>query len=257
MGIGLPRPVQQTDDVVAFPAIDPTKNQLMLSIGRKGSGKSVWAREAFRAWPGVDRFVIDPTGDAKPGSPRRPGQPESWRDDLNTEELAKLPPRLPDRKQVDVPGQGRRSVPGVYRWVANAQSPSYTDDLDRAVGLGLFPKDRKSLLWIDEAGDVFPSNSLGPNARTLLQQSRHYNCSALICCPRPVTINPLVLAQADRVIMFDVPGTSDRKRLAENLAWPYGDLVTLLNEVRRLPFHYLMYIATEHQMYVCPPIPET
>jgi hypothetical protein len=184
------------EEVVGFPGIDPTANQLVLCIGRKGSGKSQWAREAFRHWPGVDRLVIDPTGDADPGSPRRPGQPDSWRDDLNTQLLTALPRELPARQYADVPGEGRRSVPGVYRWIANAQSPAYRDDLDRAVGLGLFPKDRRVLEWIDEAGDVFPSNSLGPNARTLLQQSRHYHVSALICCPRPLTINPLVLAQA-------------------------------------------------------------
>lgn len=245
------------DETVPFPAIDPSSNQIIACFGRKGSGKSQWAREAFRHWPGVDRLVIDPTGDADPGSPRRPGQPESWRDDLNTEVLKELPRQLPPRKRVHVPGVGDQSVPGVYRWVANAQSPSYRDDLDRAVGLVLFPKDRRTLVWIDEAGDVFPSNSLGPNGRTLLQQSRHYHASALICCPRPVTISPLVLAQADRVVMFDVPGTSDRKRLSETLAWPHGELVALLNEVRKHPFSYLMYIAKEHAMYIAPPIPTT
>jgi len=240
------------EDLVPFPRIDPAKNQIILCIGRKGSGKSQWAREAFRHWAGVDRLVIDPTGDADPGSPRRPGQPESWRDDLNTELLKTLPRELPPRRHVD-----GRSVPGVYRWIANTQSPSYRDDLDRAVALGLFPKQRRTLLWIDEAGPVFPSNSLGPNALTLLQQSRHFYCSALICCPRPLTINPLVLAQADRVVMFDVPAEPDRKRLAETLGWPYRDLVSELNNIRKYPFSYLMYVASEHAMYACGPIPLT
>jgi hypothetical protein len=240
------------DEAVPFPMIDPTRNQLMLSVGRKGSGKSVWAREAFRHWPGVDRFVIDPTGDAIPGSPRRQGDPSSWTDDLGTVTLNKLPRELPPGPLRD----GKRQH-GVWRWVANPQSATYADDLDRAVGLGLFPRSRRMLLWIDEAGEVFPSGRTGPHGRTLLQQSRHWHTSALICCPRPVTIDPLVLAQADRVVMFDVPGVADRKRLADTLGWPHAQLVALLNEVRMLPFHYLMYVASEHKMYLCPPIPVT
>lgn len=232
-------------DPVPFPPIDPTKNQLILCVGRKGSGKSVWAREAFRHWPAVDRFVIDPTGDANPGSPRRDGRPG---DDLGTVRFHKLPAELPPR---------RNGQPGVFWWVADPQSKTYEDDLDRAVGLGLFPRGRRTLLWIDEAGEVFPSGRLGGHARTLLHQSRHWHTSALIAGPRPITIDPLVLNQADRVIMFDVPGVADRKRLADTLGWPHGDLVALLNEVRVLPYHYLMFDASEHAMYFCPPIPVT
>ena len=238
------------EEVVSFPAIDPTKNQLLLFVGRKGSGKSQMAREVFRHWAGVTKLVIDPTGDADPGSPRKAGQPERYADDLGTVKLpAQLPKELPPRRP--------NEPPGTYRWIANPQSPTYADDLDRAVGLGLFPRDRRTLLWIDEAGEVFPSGRTGPHARTLLQQSRHWHTSALICCPRPVTVDPLVLAQADRVFMFDVPAVADRQRLADTLGWPHRELVSLLNEVRALPYHYLMFVTAEHRMYVCPPIPIT
>ena len=240
------------DEPVPFPPVDPTKNQLILCVGRKGSGKSQWAREAFRHWPGVDRLVIDPTGDADPGSPRRASQPSNWADDLGTVKLTSLPTAMPPRRVVD-----GRPVPGVYRWVVDPLSPTVKEDRDRAVALGLFPKDRRTLLWIDEATKVLPAGATGPYGNLLLEQSRHFHCSALICCPRPLTIDPLCLAQADRVIMFDVPGSADRKRLSETLAWPHGQLVTLLDEVRKLPFHYLMYMASEHRMYLCPPIPMT
>lgn len=240
-----------SDEVVPYPLLDPTKNQLILCVGRKNSGKSEWARQAFRYWPGVDKFVIDPSGDADPGEPRRPDQPSWYTDDLNTQKITTLPDQMPPRRRVE--GQ---EIPGVYRWTVNPLSPTVKEDRDRAIKLGLFPKANRSLLWVDEASKIFPAAATGPYGNLLLEQSRHYHCSALFCCPRPMNIDTLVLAQADRVIMFDVPGTADRKRLSETLAWPHGDLVSLLNEIRALPYHYLMYVASEHQMYVCPPIPK-
>lgn len=248
--------------VEPYPKVDPTRNQILLFVGRKGSGKSAAAREYFRDWGGADRFVIDPTGDADPGSPRQAWQPSRYADDLGTVRLNQLPASLPERPMHD----GKR-VPGVWRWVANPASPTYADDLDRAVGLSLFPKGRRTVTWIDEAADVFPSSGMGPHARTALAQSRHWHASYLICCPRPMTISPLVLQQADRVLMFDVPGVADRQRLAETLGWPLkvaggnvapgNDLTSLLNEVRRLPFHYLMFDAASYKMYLCPPLPQT
>lgn len=238
------------DDEVPFPQIDPSKNQIILCCGRKNSGKSEWARQAFRSWPGVDRIVIDPTGDADPGAPRLPNQPANWRDDLNTQLLTQLPAQLPPRQRVN-----GREVPGVYRWIVDPLSPTVKDDRDRAIRLALFPKGRRTLLWIDEATKVLPAGATGPYGNLLLEQSRHFHASALLCCPRPMNIDVLALAQADRVIMFDVPGSADRKRLSETLAWPHGELVSLLNQVRKYPFSYLMYVASEHQMYMCPPLP--
>lgn len=236
---------------VPLPLIDPSKNQIVLCIGRKGAGKSEYARQAFRYWPGVDKLVIDPTGDAIPGEPRRPDQPSWYTDDLNTQTLTTLPDQMPPRKRVE-----GHEVPGVYRWVVNPLSPTIQEDRDRAIKLGLFPKDRHSLLWIDEASKILPAGATGPYGNLLLEQSRHFHCSALICCPRPINIDVLCLAQADRVIMFDVPGSADRKRLSETLAWPHRDLVALLDEIRTVPFSYLMYVASEHQMYLCPPVPK-
>jgi len=218
-----------------FPVINPDKNQIIYMCGRKGSGKSVNARETFRDWPYIDKLVIDPTGDADPG------------DDLGTITVTKLPTELPKAKA------------GEYvtlRWIANPASPTYADDLDRALGLALFPKNRRVLVWIDEAGEVFPANRTGPNGRTALKQSRHYYTSIIMCDPRPMNVDPLALAQADRVVMYDVPGPADRRRLAEVCGIEPRILSAELDAVREAgKFWFLLYVAEEHALYRCPPLP--
>jgi hypothetical protein len=222
--------------VVPFPQIDPELNQITLVIGRKGSGKSVWARETFRGWPAVDKFVIDPTGDADPGA------------DIGTKTVHSLPEALPVAEK---PGEHT-----VTRWVADPGSPTYREDLDRAVGLALFPKDRRVLLWIDEAGEVFPANRTGPNARTLLQQSRHWYTSVILCCPRPITIDPLCIAQADRVVIYDLPHPRDRERVAASIGIAPATLIRELDATRaRGDYWFLLYDARSHQLYRCPPLP--
>jgi hypothetical protein len=225
-------------DPLPFPPLDPDRNQIVLCVGRKGSGKSVAGRELFRAWPNVDRLVIDPTGDADPGA------------DLDPVTLRTLPPvgqGLPARKN---------GLPGVWRFIADPRKPTYHDDLDNAVGLALYPKHRRTLLWVDEAGEVFPAGRTGPHGRTLLHQSRHWQASAVLCCPRPMHIDPLCLAQADRVLIWDVPQPADRDRLAGAIGWPARRLATELDLMRTAPAHsFLMYVAAEHTLYRCPPMP--
>lgn len=223
--------------VVPFPPIDPARNQIVLCVGRKGSGKSVQARELFRGWPGVDRLVIDPTGDADPGA--------------DVEQIIIREPQL----QMPRDKNGGHVV---VRYIANPASKTYLDDLDRAVGMALFPKDRRVVAWIDEAGEVFPAGRTGPNGRTFLQQSRHWHASAILCCPRPINIDPLCLAQADRVVMYDVPNPADRERIAGAIGWPPRLLAQQLDETRRMGKHwFLLFDAGSHEMYQCPPLPIT
>ena len=221
-------------DVFPYPVIEPTQNTLMLCVGRKGSGKSAAAREHFRAWPLADRLIIDVNGDADPG------------EDLNATvlkgPLMQLPPRRDQR------------VPETYRWIADPQAPSFGEDIDKALGAGLFPRDRKVVIWVDEAGQAFPANQTGPNGRTLLHQSRHFDASAILCCPRPKGIDPLCVAQADRVLMFDVPHPLDRARLAEGIGISPARLNEVLQETKRRGPHWsTLYHAHEHRLYRVPP----
>jgi hypothetical protein len=224
----------------AFPQIDPQLNQITLVLGRKGSGKSVWAREAFKSWPAVDKLAIDPTGDADPGEVLAGG--------VRTVTVHKLPESLP------MPKRAGEHV--ALRYVANPGAASYAEDLDRALGLALYPKNRRVLVWVDEAGEVFPANRAGPNARTLLQQSRHWYTSLLMCCPRPMNIDPLCISQADRVVIYDLPHPRDRERVAASIGIAPKVLDAELDETRaRGAYWYLMYDAREHALYRCPPLP--
>jgi len=221
-----------------YPAIDPTKNQILLYVGRKGSGKSVAAREHFRHWPLADRLVIDVNGDADPGDDLEPT--------VLRGPLLQLPPRKDPR------------IPEVYRWIADPQAATFAEDIDKALGAVLFPRDRHVLVWVDEMGEAFPAGRTGPNGRTLLHQSRHFNASAILCGPRPKGIDPLCLAQADRVTMFDVPSPLDRQRLAEGIGIAAARLDQVLRETRRRgDWWSTMYHAHEHQLYRLPPFEVT
>ena len=217
-----------------YPAIDPHANQIVLAVGRKGSGKSAAAREHFRAWPGADRLVVDINGDADPG------------DDLAATVLRGPITQLPPRKDP--------TVPEVYRWIADPQKPSFYEDIDKALGAGLYPRDRRVVMWVDEAGEAFRAGRVGPNGRTWLHQSRHFDASGILCCPRPKGIDPLALAQADRVLMFDVPHPLDRARLAEGIGLSPAKLDAVMEETRKRGPHWsTLFLADEHRLYRIPP----
>lgn len=218
-----------------FPQLDPSLNSIVLCIGRKGSGKSHAARVLYRDWPGVDRITIDVNGDAEPGDDAERISPP-------------FPSALPARKD-----DGR---PLNLWYVADPASSAYRDELDRAVGLALFPRERRTLLWVDEIGEVTQANRTPPHLRTLLQQSRHFHASAILCGPRPMNIDPLCINQADRVLIFDLPNPRDRERVAENIGFPPKVIDDAVEGLRKRPkFSFLMYVASEHRLYACPPLP--
>lgn len=217
-----------------YPAVDPESNQIMAFFGRKHSGKSAAAREHFRGWPGTDRLIIDVNGDADPGK------------DLPQTVLRGPLVQLPDRQD--------ERVPEVYRWIADPKAATFREDIDKAIGAALFPRDRKVLLWVDEGGEAFPVNQTGPNGRLLLHQSRHFDVSALICAPRPKGLDPLTYGQADRVFLFDVPSPADRERIADTIGLPPKKLTGVMDETnRRGAYWSTMYDAPGHQLYRLPP----
>lgn len=226
-------------DGVAFPPIDADEESIFLFVGRKNSGKSAAAREIFRWWPGVDKLIIDVNRDVDAG------------DDLDVQ-------RLPDEPPLELPERRHRDVPEIFQWSPNPARGSFRDDIDRALGLALFPKERPVLEWVDEAGVVFKLQQCGPNGDTTLHQNRHYNVPLLQCCPRPKMIETLCLSQSDRVFMWDVPSPLDRQRLADNLGVPPRDLDRELKrrETEMPPYSSLMWMGGTPDvrgLYLIPP----
>lgn len=216
------------------PPIDATRPQLILIVGRKGSGKSVVARSLFSDWP-ADKIAVDVNGDADPG-------PDAER----------VTPPLDTR----MPGPREDGRPRLLHVRIDPGDPSYREQLDQAAALVLYPQTRPALIWYDEWAEVAGPNNLGPNARRLLMQSRHYQSSAIMCCPRPKNIDVLSAAQADYVYMFDLPSPHDRERLADTMGWPPRALSEALDvTARRGPHWHLRYDARAHELVRCPPMP--
>ncbi len=213
-----------------MPQLDPGRPTTVFITGKKGEGKSELARLLWDTWP-YDRLVIDPTGDVDTG----PG----------TQNLSvPLPLRFP------VSAEGSRVS---LRFRADPGSPTYEDDLDRAVGLALRHPGRQCLLWADEVGELTRANRTPPNFRRALHQGRHYGLSKLLCGPRPIDINPLCISQADLVYVFKLPNPADRRRVADNIGWDPADFDTAVQALGRHEF--LEYDSATDVLSHYPPLP--
>lgn len=208
--------------------VDPRKPTIITVIGRKGSGKSIIAASFWQSWP-WDGICIDVTRDALVGPAAR--------------NVSEIPDRFPQPEE------------GETRTLLNFQpdpgDASYLEDLDRAVGLAVHNPRRKTLLWIDERGEftVHP----GPYMKRALNQSRHWGLSLMTCGPRAVSIDPLLIGQADYLYVFDLPTLSDRRRIADTIG---VDLAELTRAIFALPKHgYLRWDSANRDMVEFPPLP--
>jgi hypothetical protein len=225
-----------------FPSLlDPTRCMIALFVGAKESGKSDAASRLYGSWP-LDKFCIDLTKDAKVASPTGP-KPQL------------LTPPFPDR----LPDRGDDGLPLNIVVQPDLKSDTYRDDIDRAVALNLYPRDKPVLGWYDEIGEITPgAQSAGPHMRVLLMQSRHYKASALFCGPRPVNIPRLCRAQADLTFVFELPEEDDRKTLAATMGYPSARFEAECHETwRRGPFWFLLYDRRAKTLWRCPPLPRS
>lgn len=226
------------DGAGGLPAFDASKPMIICVFGKKGSGKSVFNRRVYQSWP-FDKIAIDVNGNAEPG-----------------DDAEKLTLPLPKQWPAGAVKIGERPRPRNLHFVADPGSPTYRDDLDRAVGVALLPQARRTLVWAGEVGELMPNGRPGPYMNRLLMQNRHYNCSALFDGPRPVYVSPMVLLQANYVVVYDLPNPSDRKRLAETIGWKPAAFDRECEETfGRGEFWFLMYDAQAKRLYRCPPLP--
>lgn len=220
-----------------FPTLDPDKPSIILCVGRKHSGKSVMARAIYRSYP-YNKLCVDTNGDADPG---------------------------PDAQLVTSPAPTRMPVrddagPVNLHYRANPLAHDYRDELDRVIAAALYPSDQPAMIWWDEYGETdWNASHQSPHLRMALQQSRHHLMSAVMCCPRPVTISPLSVSQADLIFVYDVPNRKDRARLAENMGYPAERFIREMGITRREwpPYSYLLWDARANQLHRCAPLPIT
>lgn len=225
-------------ELARFPRPDPDEGFLILCVGKKHSGKSTAARETYRRLGHINRLCIDPTGDADPG-------PDA---ELLTEPL-------PHGWPWSVSDEPRNLV---FR--PDLRAPDYADRMDQALDLGLYPRDKACVVWVDEAGLLCPSaQSAKPNLRLLLNSLRHYGpCNLILCCPRPKKIDTLMISQADLIFIYRLPSRLDRQKLAEDMGFPLDRFEAAHAEmVRRGRFWYLLYDSHNDQLWLCPPLPVT
>lgn len=206
--------------------LDPDRSAFIACFGRKGTGKSTLAESFWDSYP-YDRLLIDATGDASRGHDYEPlGDPESW------------PPDDDDIRQT-------------YVLVPNRLDPACLDEVDRAIGVAY--DHHKTLVWIDEIGEVAPANRTRPHMDMALHQGRHVDLSLLMCGPRPVNLDPLVLSQADWVFMFDIPHPLDIDRLAASLGIDRAELTAVIRNLG--PHEFAGFDAQAHELTVFPALP--
>lgn len=241
----IPEPAAPARELVQLPTIDPTKPAIISAWGRKGSGKSVFNRRLYASWP-YDKLCVDVNGDAQPGPDAVP---------LERDTTGRLPlsyPAPPARMPGEPPARPRNLY---YR--ANPGSPTYYDDLDRAIALGLYPQGHRALVWAGEVAEFMPNaQRTGPNMRVALHQNRHYNTTLLFDGPRPAHVNRLVLGQSDFIAVFMLPDPDDRARIAKEIGYPPARFDRECDETfGRGEYWFLLWAAGEHQLYRCPPLP--
>jgi hypothetical protein len=129
--------------------LDHTRPYVISSWGKKGSGKSYFNGLIYQSWPG-DKLAIDVNGhayvgpDAKRINPDE-GMPKSW----------------PEQTGCRARSASRRTC---TTWPTR-RAATYRDDLDRAVGMALFPQDHPVLLWAGEVGELTPQQERQPHMR--------------------------------------------------------------------------------------------
>lgn len=216
--------------------IEPSSAAIILCTGRKGSGKTVMCLVLARAWP-YDMVVIDIAGDDGP-MPRKPGGGTH-----DVHEIAgtvdELPRAWPEHLRSDPPR------PMILRYVPDPGSSTELEDIDAVVGLALAhsSKDHPVMLVIHEVGRAWPAGRTPAHGRRALNHSRHHGLTMALAGPRPQTIDPLVLQQADVAYVFELKNPADRRRIAESIGWDPASFDAAVHELGA--HEYLRHDARE------------
>jgi hypothetical protein len=214
--------------------IDPDEGAFVAIFGQKGRGKSELAKAFFLPYP-YDRGLIDSNSDVDP---------------LN---------------QFTAPYRGRLPQPRDGLWPSVRYEPDYTlGDKAWRAGVDQFVAQiyalgdpraddpRPACLWVDEIGEIAKAGLTPPHLHQALHKGRHHRLTLIMSGPRPVDIDPLVLAQADLVCVFALRHELDRTRLAGSLGLSLAETEALLDNLD--DFYFLAFKASTGELAVMPPI---
>ncbi|HTF08182.1 MAG TPA: hypothetical protein VK659_08425 [Asanoa sp.] len=183
--------------------IDPSQGVVIVCLGKKRSGKSKMGLLFFDSYP-YDRVVIDINGTDGP-----------HKDVIElTGTVDDLPSKWPEELRQD----DKRMT---LRYHPDTGSETFLEDVDAVLGMAY--RTGRVIVIVHEAGIIAKANKTPPHLRRMLQSNRHRQITLILCAPRAVTMDPLVVAQADVVYVFEMPNKKDRERVAENIGWPNED----------------------------------
>ena len=186
------------------------------------------------SWP-YDMVVLDVAGDDGP-MPRKLGTGTHDVHEL-TGTVADLPRKWPEYLRSEPPR------PMILRYVPDPGSPTELEDMDAVTGLAFnhSSKERPCMLLVHEIGRVAPAGRTPAHMRRVVNHSRHHGLTMVCCGPRPITVEPLVIAQSDLVYIFELNNDDDRERVAKNIGWRRQELDAAVHD---LGLHeYLLFDA--------------
>jgi hypothetical protein len=215
-------------------SIDPSAGRILDFIGKKGSGKSVYAMYFAKNFPG-DIVVIDVAGDDGPVGPDvvtitgKSGDPS-------------FPPSWPEHARLYIDGKPQRMI---LRYIPDPGSDMFLADCDAIVGLAMAHGREmgRCLLLVHEIGVIAPANRTQPNMRRFLMANRHHHLMGALCGPKSMAMDTLILAQADLVFVFELKGVADRQRIAESIGWNAREFSAAVHDLGR--HEYLRYDNNE------------
>lgn len=198
--------------------------RIISCFGKKRSGKSIMGMLLFQSYPG-DRIVIDVAGDDGP----------MGKDvHLLKGDVTNLPRRWPEYLRED-----KEQI--TLRYVPDPGSATRLEDVDAIIGLAL--THGNCAVLIHETNYVAPAGRVPPHMNRLLHQNRHRHVTAILCDPRPLTVDALVLAQSDLVYIFEVNVVQDREKIAKTIGWSVRDFS---DDVEELGAHeYLRFDSNQ------------
>lgn len=217
-------------------------NHRVFVCGHTGSGKSTIARAIF-ASAAEPRLVVDPNSSkltaSLPGTHTVPGA-EGRRALLAGGDVRRIVRRALDQalaagartlRYVPADPFSREEYDAVYAW-AFAHAPMF--------------------VWTDEAGIVAPANASPPAFRRLLVQGRKRQAGHVGAHTRPLEVDRNAIAQAEHVIVMQLPHPGDRETVAALAGIPPRELNALLDDLE--PYGFVLIQGGGAEVTVCPPL---